>query len=224
MSAYIDSVPPASSAAPSRSDLHSRQLCATAPRSRTTSVVTGSSARSAPTVGANWLSSRSTGSVSRSHTDGFDDGREAQRGQAGPHARHEVGDEDQRRHAEGLVAQRRHERRALLGADHRHVDGELLGELGAAADRRRRGALRPAAAASDTASRAHRPHQRVAAAPRPRATAPSTASACRTSWSSSMTAIIAPGSPTTCGSRESAATASPPGSPSRPTRAAASPR
>ena len=37
--------PPASSAVLSRSDLHSRQLCCAAPRSRTTSVVTGSSAR-----------------------------------------------------------------------------------------------------------------------------------------------------------------------------------
>jgi hypothetical protein len=44
------------------------------PRSRTTSVVTGSSDRSAPTVGAYTLSSRSTGSVSRSHPTGSTSG------------------------------------------------------------------------------------------------------------------------------------------------------
>ena len=48
----------------SLNDLHSRQLCWAAPRSRTTSVITGSSARRRATAGTKSVSSAPTGSVS----------------------------------------------------------------------------------------------------------------------------------------------------------------
>ena len=53
---------------PSRRDLHSLQLCCAAPRSRTTSVVTGSNARRRATAGANSFSSAPIGSVSWSQS------------------------------------------------------------------------------------------------------------------------------------------------------------
>ncbi len=62
--------------------------------------------------------------------DRIDHGRKAEGGQPGPHAGHEVGDEDQYGHAKCVVAQSHHEADALLGGDPGHVDGELLGELG----------------------------------------------------------------------------------------------
>ena len=60
-------MPPASNALPSRNDLHNLQLCCLAPRSRTISVVTGSSPRNRATLGRNVLNSTSPGSLSRSH-------------------------------------------------------------------------------------------------------------------------------------------------------------
>ena len=178
MSAYIDSVPPASSAAPSRSDLHSRQLCATAPRSRTTSVVTGSSARSAPTVGANWLSSRSSGSVSRSHTTGSTTGAKPSAARPARTRGTKSATKISPTIRKALSPNAAHERGALLGADHRHVDGELLGELGEQLDRRR---PHPAPAAAATTWRRRTPPAPGRCGPRrPRARAPSTGSATRT--------------------------------------------